>query len=79
LAKVEPTLVEAKKNVDKISNNDLNTIKTFNRPPALVEFALKPIYYMINKESRFLPRQGRDVTWDEIKKFMSNNFIKQIH
>jgi hypothetical protein len=50
LAKAEPALLAAKKNVESINNNDLNTIKSYPKPPLNVELALKPIYYMIKKD-----------------------------
>lgn len=39
---------------------------------------MKPIYYMIKKEAEFLPKQGKEVTWAEIKGLMTGNFTKQI-
>lgn len=78
LAKAEPALLAAKKNVENISNNDLNTIKSFKNPPVNVELALKPIYYMLSNDPKFLPKQGKEVTWKEITTLMSNNFTKRI-
>lgn len=78
MAKAEPALLAAKKNVENINSGDLNTIKSFSRPPEKVELALKPIYYMINKDPKFLPKAGKDVTWAEIKSIMTANFTKQV-
>lgn len=79
LDKAEPALIAAKKNVENINSNDLNTIKSYGRPPPNVELALKPIYYMINKEPKFLPnKQTKEVTWNEIKLLMGKDFTKQV-
>lgn len=59
LAKAEPALLAAKKNVENINNNDLNTIKSYPKPPENVLLALKPIYYMLKKDVQFLPK-GKD-------------------
>ena len=79
LDKAEPALIAAKKNVENINSNDLNTIKSYGRPPPNVELALKPIYYMINKEPKFLPnKQIKEVTWNEIKVLMGRDFTRQV-
>ena len=56
-------MIAAKKNVENISSGDLNTIKSFPKPPEKVELALKPIYYMVKKTPEFLPKAGKDLTW----------------
>jgi dynein heavy chain 1 len=79
LAKAEPALISAKKNVENINSNDLNTIKSYAKPPANVELALKPIYYMVNKTAKFLPAVTRkELAWGDIKSMMGANFTKQI-
>jgi hypothetical protein len=60
LSKAEPALIAAKKNVENINSNDLNTVKSYNKPPENVFLALKPIYYMLTKS---LMKQGKEVTW----------------
>ncbi len=51
LAKVKPTLIAAKKNIENINSNDLNRIKSYTKP-ANAELALKPIYYMMNTTAK---------------------------
>lgn len=41
----------------------------------MVEFALKPIYYMLTKT---VGKKGNEVVWGDIKKFMQTDFIKQV-
>ena len=41
----------------------------------MVFFALKPIYYMISKTVR---GKNPEVTWQDIKKFMQGDFVKQV-
>lgn len=76
LAKAEPALIAAKKNVENISNSQLSVIRGYAAPPDMVFFALKPIYYMITKTT--IPKGKPEVTWPEIKKFMLGDFIKQV-
>lgn len=75
LSKAEPALIAAKKNVENISSNDLNTVRSYKQPPENVFLALKPIYYMLSKS---LMQKGKEVTWGEIKTFMMKDFIKQV-
>ena len=48
LAKAEPALISAKKNVENINSNDLNTINSYTNPPANVELALYCDYIIAN-------------------------------
>ena len=70
-----PALEAAQKNVENINKKDLDVIRGYAKPPEKVEFALKPIYYMITK---VMPAKGKTVAWPEIKQFMQKDFIKQI-
>ena len=64
LAKAEPALIAAKKNVESISNSELSQMKTVNKPTPNVLMTMRAIYYMLNKESKFLPRPGANpVEW----------------
>ena len=76
LAEAEPALIAAKKNVENISGKELAVIKGYASPPEMVFFALKPIYYMITKT--VIGKGQKEVTWPEIKKFMSGDFVKQV-
>lgn len=58
LAEALPALEAAQKNVENISKKDLDTIRTYNKPPENVEIALRPIFYMINNE---VPIKGKQV------------------
>ena len=75
LAEALPALEAAQKNVENINKRDLDQIKGYVKPPEKVEFALKPIYYMISKT---LPAKGKSLQWADIKGFMQKDFIKQI-
>lgn len=33
---------------------------------------------MIQKKAEFLPKQGKEATWSDIKGLMSSNFVKQV-
>ena len=70
-----PALEAAQKNVENINKKDLDVIRGYAKPPEKVEFALKPIYYMITK---VMPKKDKQLTWPEIKQFMQKDFIKQI-
>ena len=61
--------------MENINKKDLDVIRGFVKPPEKVEFALKPIYYMITK---VMPKKDKQLTWAEIKQFMQKDFIKQI-
>ena len=79
LAQAEPALIAAKKNVQSISASELANIRSVNKPSANVLLTMKPIYYMLNKQAKFLPKAGTpDVDWLTIKQFMVNNFISQV-
>ena len=60
LAKAEPALLAAKKNVENINNKELSIIKGYSTPPEMVYFAMKPIYYMITKSTI---KNKQEVTW----------------
>jgi len=75
LDKAEPALIAAKKNVENISGKDLAVVRGYAKPPEAVEFALKPIYYMITKT---VGKKNEEVTWGAIKGFMQKDFIKQV-
>lgn len=70
-----PALEAAQKNVENINKKDLDIIKGYAKPPEKVEFALKPIYYMI---TQVMPTKNKPLTWGDIKQFMQKDFIKQI-
>jgi dynein heavy chain 1 len=48
LAKAEPALISAKKNMENINSNDLNTINSYTNPLANVELALYCDYIIAN-------------------------------
>jgi len=61
--------------VENINSNDLNTIRSYPKPPDNVFLAMKPIYYMITKT---VPAKGKEVAWADIRSFMMKDFIRQV-
>lgn len=58
LAEALPALERAQKNVESINKKDLDTIKSYSKPPENVEIGMRPIYYMLTNET---PVKGKQV------------------
>uniref|UniRef100_A0A0G4FLJ2 Dynein heavy chain, cytoplasmic n=1 Tax=Chromera velia CCMP2878 TaxID=1169474 RepID=A0A0G4FLJ2_9ALVE len=73
LAEAEPALVEARNSVRSIKKSNLDEIKAFNNPPALVKLALEPVIVMLSGS------KGEAVSWQDCLKALKNqNFINDV-
>ena len=77
LSEALPALEAAKKNVENIEKKDIDFIKNLGNPPQKVEFAMKPIFYMIQKSLK-TKEKGKEVTWAEIRSLMQKDIKKQV-
>ena len=77
LSEALPALEMAQKNVENIAKQDLDFIKNLAQPPEKVSFAMKPIFYMIQKSLK-TKEKGKEVTWPEIRVLMQKDFIRQV-
>uniref|UniRef100_H2ZI86 Dynein axonemal heavy chain 2 n=1 Tax=Ciona savignyi TaxID=51511 RepID=H2ZI86_CIOSA len=64
-----PALEEAKKALEALNKKDITEIKSYGRPPALVEMVLQAVMIL----------RGSEPTWAEAKRQLGDqNFIKQL-
>ena len=77
LSEALPALEMAQRNVENIEKKDLEFIKNLAAPPEKIAFAMKPIFYMIQKSLK-TKEKGKEVTWPEIRSLMQKDFIKQV-